>query len=98
MQFVTVRDFRGHSKRVWKSLKADKELIITSNGKPLALLSDLGDRDIEEELEVLRRSRAILALKSVQRESAKRGLDKISLDEINKEIEAVRKDTKDRNK
>ena len=39
MRFVSVRELRGQSAAVWKALAKEKDLIVTSNGKPIALLS-----------------------------------------------------------
>ncbi len=39
MKFVTVRDLRGKTAALWKQLEQEKELVVTSNGKPIAVLS-----------------------------------------------------------
>ena len=39
MRFVSVRELRGQSAAVWKALAEEKDLVVTSNGKPIALLS-----------------------------------------------------------
>ncbi len=46
MRFITVRDLRGRPGQVWSKLSREKEVILTSNGKPIAILSavsELGD-------------------------------------------------------
>ncbi len=91
MQFISVRDLRGKSAEIWKRLKRMKELIITSNGKPIAILSPTSEETLEESLGAIRTARAITAVEAMQTKSVKEGRDKVSLEEINREIETVRK-------
>ena len=90
MRFVSVRELRGRSADVWKTLAAEKELVVTSNGRPIALLSETSEDRLEESLQALRRARAELAAASMQRASLAAGTDRLTLDEINSEIAAVR--------
>ena len=90
MRFVSVRELRGRSAAVWKTLAAEKELVVTSNGRPIALLSETSEERLEESLNALRRARAELAAASMQRASLAAGTDRLTLDEINSEIAAVR--------
>ena len=39
MKFITVRDFRTYPKKIWKELLDIQEMIVTNNGKPIALLT-----------------------------------------------------------
>jgi antitoxin (DNA-binding transcriptional repressor) of toxin-antitoxin stability system len=91
MKFVTVRDFRMSSANIWKTLSQEQEMVITNNGKPIALLTPLSDRNLEETLSAVRRAKAINAVQLIQRESIKNGTDKITLEEINSEIKMSRK-------
>lgn len=91
MKFVSVRDLRGKSAEVWKSLPGEREMVITSNGRPVAILAAVNESNLEESLSAFRQARAVEAVASLQRRSAKEGTDGISLDEINAEIKAVRK-------
>ena len=90
MKFLSVRDLRGKSSQIWKELPAEKEMIVTSNGRPIALLAAITEANLEESLSAFRRSRAVEAVASLQRKSVEKGTDKISLEEINAEIKAVR--------
>ena len=90
MRFVSVRELRGRSADVWKTLAAEKELVVTSNGRPIALLSETSEDRLEESLQALRRARAEIAAASMQRASLAAGTDRLTLDEINSEIAAVR--------
>ena len=90
MKFLSVRDLKTKSSQVWKELEGQKEMIVTSNGRPIALLSSVNENNLEQVLTAFRRARATNALASIQYESTEKGTDRISLDEINDEIGAVR--------
>jgi len=91
MKFLGIRDLRNKSSRVMKDLVKEKEIVITSNGKPVAILSSANEENIEEQLSNLKRIRAIKAVNEIQQESIEKETNKITLDEINKEINLVRK-------
>ena len=91
MRFISVRDLRGKSAQVWEQLKDEKELVITSNGRPVAILSSVSENRLEESLAAIRTARAMMAVDLMQQQSVERGLDRLTLDDINAEIQAVRK-------
>ena len=91
MQFISVRDLRSKSAQIWQRLKKEKEVIITSNGKPIAVLAPIMQGNLEESLKLIRKVRAIMAVDSLQENSLKRGLGKMSAEDINAEIAQVRK-------
>jgi len=91
MKFVSIRDLRGKSAEVWKNLPVEREMIITSNGRPVAILAAVNESNIEESLSAFRQARAIEAVASLQRRSMEQGTDNISMDEIDAEIRAVRR-------
>ena len=63
---------------------------MTSHGKPVAILSATDERSHERALTDIRRSRARAALAELHRDAARRGLDRLSMEEIDAEIQAVR--------
>ncbi len=91
MQFVTVRDFRSHSAQIWERLRKEQEMVVTLNGKPIAVLSPVDEGNLEESLKLLRRVRSTIAVESMQQKNVKKGLDKTSLSDINLGITALRK-------
>jgi antitoxin (DNA-binding transcriptional repressor) of toxin-antitoxin stability system len=90
MKFLSVRDLKTKSSQVWKELPGQKEMIVTSNGRPIALLSSINENNLEQILTAFRRARTTSAVASIQYESTQKGTDKISMDEINAEIKKVR--------
>ncbi len=91
MKFLSVRDLRGKSAEVWKELPNEREMIITSNGRPIAILAAINESNLEESLAAFRRARAVEAVATLQRRSVDQGTDKICMDEIDAEIKSVRK-------
>lgn len=91
MKFLSVRDLRGKSAQVWRELPHEEEMVITSNGRPIALLTAINEDDLEESVAAWRRVRATQAVSSIQRESVRRGADKITAAEIDAEIGQVRR-------
>jgi antitoxin (DNA-binding transcriptional repressor) of toxin-antitoxin stability system len=92
MKFIGVRDFRGRTAGVWAQLQKEKEMVITSNGKPVALLTAVNEDNFEGALKTLRRARAIAATESMREHAMRRGLDKMSLHEINEVIRKTREE------
>jgi antitoxin (DNA-binding transcriptional repressor) of toxin-antitoxin stability system len=90
MRFVSVRDLRGKSAEVWKSLAEERELVLTSNGKPFAIITATDEASFERSLQAIRRARAAAAVRGMQDESRRRGSDRMSIAEIDAQIEAAR--------
>ena len=90
MKFITVRDFRTRPAQIWKELPNEEGMVITNNGKPMALLSPLSDHNLEETIGTIRKVKTINAVKKMHEISVSLGSDKMSLAEINKEIKAYR--------
>ncbi len=91
MKFVSIRDLRGKSAEVWKKLSGEREMVITSNGRPIAILAAVNESNLEESLSAFRQARAVEAVASLQRRSVEQGTDNISMAEIDAEIRAVRR-------
>ena len=91
MRFISVRDLRTRIRQVWKELESEKELIITSNGRPVAILTGVNEENFERTLRDLRRARALRAVEEMQRASVRAGLDKRAHGEIETEIQEARK-------
>jgi antitoxin (DNA-binding transcriptional repressor) of toxin-antitoxin stability system len=91
MRFVSVRDMRGKSAEIWRELPHEREMVITNNGRPIAILAAVGESNVEEFLASFRRVRAVDAVASMQRRSVARGSDKLSAAEIDAEVAASRR-------
>ena len=92
MKFITVRDIRTSPAEIWKRLPEEQEMVITNNGRPIALLTPLSDDTLEETLSAVRRARAVNAVHQMRRLARERGLDEMSEEEIQAEIDAARRE------
>lgn len=91
MRFITVRDLRSRSAEIWRKLVGERELVLTSNGKPIAILSAVSEETLEESIAAIRRARAVAAVERLQVRSAEAGTDRLPPREIEVEIAAVRR-------
>ena len=92
MKFISVRDLRGKSAQIWRQLSNEKDMVVTSNGKPIAILSTISENTLEESLSAIRQARAVVAVEAMQSESIRSGSDHIKLSEINAQIACVRRE------
>lgn len=90
MNSVSVRELRSRSAAVWRSLAREKDLVVTSNGKPIAVLSATTASTLETSLAALRQARTQLAVAAMQQRAREAGADRLTLEEINAEISTAR--------
>jgi len=90
MNFMTVRDLRSQPRYVWETLAKEREVIITNNGKPTALMVPISDSDFEATLKAMRLARAKVAVDEMRALAKDRGLDRMTMEEIDAEIAAAR--------
>lgn len=56
MKFLSVRDIKTTSSQVWQELQELKEMVITNNGRPIALLSSINENNLEQVLTAFQRA------------------------------------------
>jgi len=92
MEFVTIRDLRLKPAEVWEKLRRQREIVLTSNGRPVAVMAGVREDDVEETIVALRRARAQAAVSRMRRAAADRGEDRLPAAEIESEIALVRRE------
>ena len=90
MKFLNVQDFRGKSETIWKDLQKEQEMVITSDGHPIAVLSAVSETELKQTITALRRNRVQNAISTLQQTSINKGLDHLTLSEIDEEIKKSR--------
>lgn len=90
MQFISVRELRGQSGEIWSRLQSEGLMIVTSNGKPVALLSNINADNMEDQIKAWRMAQASMAVARIQADSVREGHDQLPDEEIDAEIAAVR--------
>jgi antitoxin (DNA-binding transcriptional repressor) of toxin-antitoxin stability system len=89
MKFLSTRDLRNRPGFV-RELAREDDIVLTANGKPIALLLGVEDDDFEETAQAIRQARAQRALSRMRRQAESQGLSHMSLSQINAEVRAVR--------
>ncbi len=92
MKFVTIRDLRANTARLRKDLQEDREIVVTANGRPFALMMPVEPDTVEEEVLAIRRARAQAALSRIRAKAKADRLDRTSMREIDAIIAKVRRE------
>jgi antitoxin (DNA-binding transcriptional repressor) of toxin-antitoxin stability system len=90
MNFIAIKDLK-QPRRLKERLVAEKEILLTSDGRPVAVLVhvDPGE-DPETVIRSIRDSRSRLALSRIREAAARRGSSTLSLADITGEVRAAR--------
>ncbi|MFQ5505509.1 MAG: prevent-host-death protein, partial [Planctomycetota bacterium] len=67
------------------------ELVVTSNGKPIAVLSGTSDDTLDRTIAALRRARAQVAVTRLRASAQERGVDRMAAKDIQAEIRSARR-------
>ncbi len=89
MKFIPSRDLRLKTASVLNELKKEGEIIITSNGKPSSLMLPVDETNLEQVLFFVKSMKTKAAVRNMRITFKK---NKISAEDIDKEINAVRKE------
>lgn len=92
VSFISTRELSRHPGKVMAKVSEEGPQVITQNGVPAAYLIPTSGRGIEADLDVLRRLLLGRALDAAQAEAARSGASEMSMDEIDAEIAAYRRE------
>lgn len=91
MKLIAIKDLK-QPRQLKQRLLAEKELLLTSDGQPVAILVSVdGTEDPESVLRAIRDSRSRLALSRIREAASSSGASRLPLADINREISATRK-------
>ena len=91
MKFVPTRALRINPAQVWSLLDKEKDLVITSNGRPVGVLTIADEDSLEDVLMTLRQARAQAAVADIRRLAVARGLDRLTERQVQDVIQKSRK-------
>ena len=91
MRFVTIKELRSSTAAIRRDLAADEEIVVTANGRPIALLSPVDGDNLEQELQASRRARARAALDRVRAQARAAGTSGMAMREVEEVVAATRK-------
>lgn len=90
MDCVTVRELRDKSGEVWQRVESGEEFVVTRNGLPCALLLHAEPAEVEDLLRAHRAARLGAVVRRLQQQVRESGLDPLTDEDIQAEIDAVR--------
>ncbi len=92
MDFIAVKDLKAPA-QLRKKLAAAGEIVVTNNGRPMAIMVSVDNSDqIETLIAALRQTRARVALTRLRKVARETGSDRLSSADIDREIRAVRRE------
>jgi len=94
MEFVADREIRNEPGKVRKRLSEKGELVVTTRGKPYAVMIHVDPRRVGDILALTSEIRARMAVSNMRTKAVRAGLDKTTMREIDREIATVRKERK----
>jgi prevent-host-death family protein len=89
MRFISTRELRNEPAKFRRSLSED-EVVLTTNGKPFAVVVSVTEADLEDTLASFRRARLQRTVRELQRQARAAGVDQMTAEEIDAEIAASR--------
>ena len=90
MSTISINDLKDQPVGQWFQSVEKGDLVVTSQGKPVAVLLPIHGESLESTLSVLRSVRAVQSLAALQDAAAANGTCELSTKDIDAEIDAAR--------
>jgi antitoxin (DNA-binding transcriptional repressor) of toxin-antitoxin stability system len=87
---MSINELKQQPDEQWLKSADNEDLIITSQGQPVAVLLPINAENLEPTLSTLRSVRAMMALGALQKAAEANGTGDLSVEEIDAEIKAAR--------
>lgn len=91
MKFVTIRELRSKTASIRQDLAQAREIVLTANGRPFAVMTPVSAETVEEEIQAIRRARTRAAVDALRAAAKAAGVGKLTMEEIDAEIAAARR-------
>lgn len=91
MKFATIRDFRINASKVMEEAEKE-EVVVTKRGRPFALLIPISEEDIDQIRKAIKAVKLRSALEDLWEEAKEKGKDKMTMEEIDAEIQEHRRE------
>jgi antitoxin (DNA-binding transcriptional repressor) of toxin-antitoxin stability system len=96
MHLIAIKDLK-QPRLLKQRLRTERELLLTSDGRPVAVLVDIGPtEDPEGVIQAIRDSRSRMALSQARDAARRAGTSGMSMRDIEREIASARKERKAR--
>ena len=90
MRFLSIRELRASTSQLKEMLAQDEKIVLTTNGKPTALMIEVDEHSFENLLWDLRAAQSRRAIRQLQGLAVDAGLHHMTLEDINAEIASAR--------
>ncbi len=94
MKFIPSRDLRIRPGAVWRDLKKERELVVMSNGRPVAIMVPVTGENLEDTLRKVRRGGLMDSIRRIQEQSVRNGTDNLTMEQIDEIIRGARRKAK----
>lgn len=91
MQMIASRELSSKPGAVLKKVASAGTMVVTRDGRPMAILMPTSPESLMEDLQEIAFSKARRAVRNLRAVASEVGVDSLSVEEIEKEIQAVRK-------
>ena len=91
MKFVSIRELRSKTASIRQDLAQAREIVLTANGRPFAVMTPVSAETVEEEIQAIRRARTRAAIEGLRAAAKAAGVDKLTVEDIDAEIAAARR-------
>jgi len=86
MNFLSFRELRTSTAKINDMLTDNGKIVVTSNGKPTAVMIQVNESNFEETLSVLNQVKLTKAINNLRASAQRSGAAEMTLKEINAEI------------
>jgi antitoxin (DNA-binding transcriptional repressor) of toxin-antitoxin stability system len=91
MKFVAIRELRSKTASIRQDLAQAREIVLTANGRPFAVMTPVSPDTVEEEIQAIRRARTRAAVDTLRAAAKTAGVDALTMEDIDAEIAAARR-------
>ena len=91
MKFVAIRELRSKTASIRQDLAQAREIVLTANGRPFAVMTPVSPDTVEEEIQAIRRARTRAAIDALRASAKTAGVDALTMEDIEAEIAAARR-------
>lgn len=92
MKTIGIRDLRNRPGAAQKTLDSGEEVVLTSNGRPVALMLPVDSNSLDETMQAVRRARGQVALRALRKSARNQGLEALSVAQIEKLVAETRRE------
>lgn len=92
MNCISIQELGSRAPDLARQLEQERELLVTNDGKPVGVIFAADEETLDPCMRALHQIKNMLALRRVQQESVERGLDKLTMEEIDAIIAESRKE------